>query len=110
MFVSFTLSQWGMVRHWTRTARSGARRTPARLQRSRAVNGVGACCTALVLVVVLVTKFTHGAWIVVLAMPALFVLMKAISTHYARVADELRPRPAGVALPAACTPSYWCPG
>ena len=49
--------------------------------------------TALVLVVVLVTKFTHGAWIVVIAMPVVFVLMTRIRRHYDRVAVELRPRP-----------------
>lgn len=101
VFVSFTLSQWGMVRHWTtelRAASAPHRRT--HLHRSRMVNGVGAVFTALVLVVVLFTKFTHGAYIVVIAMPALFALMRAIKRHYDRVAVELRPAPAGVTLPA----------
>jgi hypothetical protein len=53
-----------------------------------------------VLVIVLITKFTHGAWIVVLAMPMVFALMKAIRVHYAKVAIELRPSPAGVTLPS----------
>ena len=51
---------------------------------------LGAVATALVLVIVLVTKFTHGAWIVVIAMPLLFLLMRAIHRHYDRVAAELR--------------------
>jgi amino acid transporter len=99
VFVSFTLSQWGMVRHWTtelRVARTGR----GHLHRARLVNGFGAVFTALVLVVVLITKFTHGAYIVVIAMPALFALMVGIKRHYDRVATELRPAPAGVALPA----------
>jgi amino acid transporter len=101
VFVSFTLSQWGMVRHWTTELRSPVaqvRRGP--VHRARLVNGFGAVFTALVLVVVLFTKFTHGAYIVVIAMPALFVLMRAIKRHYDRVAVELRPAPAGVTLPS----------
>jgi amino acid transporter len=98
VFVSFTLSQLGMVRHWTtelRTLRDGRRH----VVRARAVNALGAVVTALVLVVVLVTKFVHGAYIVVIAMPLLFALMKAIQRHYRRVTDELRPSPAGATLP-----------
>jgi hypothetical protein len=64
------------------------------------INAVGAIFTGVVLIVVLVTKFTHGAWIVVLAMPALFALMKGIRRHYDRVTAELRPDAAGVTLPA----------
>jgi amino acid transporter len=101
VFVSFTLSQWGMVKHWNTELRSpraeGRRGT---IRRARLVNGFGAVFTALVLVVVLFTKFTHGAYIVVIAMPALFVLMRAIKRHYDRVAIELRAAPAGVTLPS----------
>jgi amino acid transporter len=97
VFVSFTLSQWGMVVHWTRLL---AARPTAMLHRMRAINFVGACVTGLVLAVVLVTKFTHGAWIVVLAMPALYLIMQGIRSHYAHVAEELRPGPGGVTLPA----------
>ncbi len=101
VFVSFTLSQWGMVRHWTLELRSpapdGRRGT---VHRARLVNGFGAVFTALVLVVVLFTKFTHGAYIVVIAMPALFVMMLAIKRHYDHVAVELAPAPAGAALPS----------
>jgi hypothetical protein len=49
---------------------------------------------------VLVTKFTHGAWIVAIAMPLVFVMMKAINRHYERVAAELEPEPAGMVLPS----------
>ena len=52
------------------------------------------------LVVVLITKFTHGAWLVVIAMPAIFLLMKAIARHYRTVARELTPEPGGMVLPA----------
>jgi hypothetical protein len=70
------------------------------LRGRQAVNALGAAATAVVLVLVLVTKFVHGAWIVVVAMPALFLLMKAISRHYTTVRDELRPAPGGVVLPS----------
>ncbi|TDW77092.1 amino acid/polyamine/organocation transporter (APC superfamily) [Kribbella pratensis] len=100
VFVSFTLSQAGMVVHWTRLLR-GDVLSPSRthLQRSRAINALGAVFTAVILVVVLITKFTHGAWIVVLAMPGLFLLMKGIRRHYDRVEVELRPTPGGTTLP-----------
>jgi hypothetical protein len=103
VFVSFTLSQWGMVRHWTTQLRSPeatSRRRRSAVLRARAVNGVGAVCTAVVLVVVLITKFTHGAYVVVVAMPLLYLLMRGIQRHYARVATELRPAPGGVTLPS----------
>jgi amino acid transporter len=101
VFVSFTLSQTGMVRHWTRELRStGAPAVRRRLHHSRAINGFGAALTGVVLVVVLVTKFTHGAWLVVIAMPMIFGLMKAIERHYRRVAAELAPDPGGMLLPA----------
>jgi hypothetical protein len=61
---------------------------------------VGAALTGVVLVVVLVTKFTHGAYLVVIAMPAIFLLMKAIERHYRRVATELSPEPGGMVLPS----------
>ena len=90
VFVSFTLSQTGMVRHWTRLLRTetdpSARR---RMIQSRVVNSVGLVMTATVLVVVLITKFTAGAWIAVLAMVSIFVLMKLIHHHYASVQREL---------------------
>ncbi|SDY96302.1 amino acid/polyamine/organocation transporter, APC superfamily [Micromonospora pattaloongensis] len=101
VFVSFTLSQTGMVRHWTTALQ--VTRDPAgrrRLHRSRLINGVGAALTGVVLVVVLITKFTHGAYLVVIAMPAIFALMKAIERHYRRVGAELEPDPGGMVLPS----------
>jgi amino acid transporter len=97
VFVSFTLSQAGMVVHWTRLLREPS--ATASMHRSRAINGFGAVFTAVVLVIVLITKFTHGAWIVVIAMPAVFALMKGIRRYYDRVEVELTPGPGGVTLP-----------
>jgi amino acid transporter len=91
VFLSFTLSQAGMVRHWARQ-----RPVPRRKQ---LLNGTGAVVTALVLVIVLVTKFAQGAWIVVLTAPLLFAAMKAIAQHYRHVADQLSPAASGVAMP-----------
>jgi len=101
VFVSFTLSQTGMVRHWTQKLR-GAEPGPhrRRMLRARVINTVGAAFTGLVLVIVLITKFTHGAWIVVIAMPLVFAMMKAIHRHYARVAAELRPGDQAHTLPS----------
>ncbi|KAF5990635.1 APC family permease [Streptomyces sp. WAC00263] len=94
VFVSFTLSQAGMVRHWNTeladTTNPAARRC---MRRSQAINAVGASFTGIVLVIVLVTKFTHGAWIVTIAMPVLFLLMKAVRRHYDSVAEELKVTP-----------------
>jgi len=90
VFVSFTLSQLGMTRHWTRELRTEP--DPAlqrRMRRSRVINAFGFVMTAAVLLIVLVTKFVRGAWIAILAMAFVFVLMKAIRRHYDRVAAEL---------------------
>jgi len=101
VFVSFTLSQAGMVRHWlTLMSRTRQPADRGRIRRSLAINALGAATTALVLVIVLVTKFTHGAWIVVIAMPLVFALMTGIRRHYDLVAIELRPAPAGALLPS----------
>jgi amino acid transporter len=90
VFVSFTLSQTGMVRHWNRYLRT--ERNPAarrRMIRSRAINTFGAFFTGLVLVVVLVTKFTHGAWVALLGMVIFYGTMTTIRKHYDRVAEEI---------------------
>src|SRR5215217_6532153 len=101
VFVSFTLSQLGMVRHWQRELASGTSSiSRARIRRSQAINAIGATFTAIVLIIVLITKFTHGAWIVTIAMPLLFVVMQGIRRHYDRVAAEIAPTLAGVSLPS----------
>ncbi|GAB2736669.1 APC family permease [Nocardioides pakistanensis] len=90
VFVSFTLGQLGMTRHWSRLLRTetdpAARR---RMIRSRAINAFGLGLTGLVLVVVLVTKFLLGAWIAILTMGTFFMIMKGIRRHYDEVAEEL---------------------
>lgn len=104
VFVSFTLSQLGMVRHWNRELRREPE--PARrrsMVRSRAINAVGLGLTSTVLVVVLVTKFTRGAWIALLAMAVFFLLMRGVRTHYTAVGEELalgEDRAAARALPS----------
>ena len=90
VFVSFTLSQLGMIRHWTRHLQ--AEQNPAeryRMMRSRVINTFGLGMTATVLVIVLITKFLAGAWITILAMAAFFTIMTRIRSHYDRVAREL---------------------
>ncbi len=90
VFVSFNLSQLGMIRHWTRNLRT--EKDPAirrRMYRSRVINAVGLTFTAVVLVIVLITKFLAGAWITILAMVVFFVIMRAIRRHYDNVALEL---------------------
>ncbi|WP_433876715.1 APC family permease [Sinomonas atrocyanea] len=90
VFVSFTASQLGMIRHWTRELkRVKDRGVRVRMQRSRVINTIGFAMTATVLVIVLITKFEHGAWIALLAMFALFLIMWSIHAHYANVAREL---------------------
>jgi hypothetical protein len=90
VFVSFTFSQSGMVRHWNRAlageADPAARR---RMHRARALNGFGAALCLLVLAIVLVTKFSHGAWVSVVGMAGFYAVMTAIRRHYDRVAAEL---------------------
>ena len=92
VFTSFTIGQWGMVRHWKRELRSAedpaARR---RMRRSQVINTVGGSLTTVVLVIIVLTKFTHGAWLVLVAMPVLFLLMRAINRHYSHVSDQLVP-------------------
>jgi amino acid transporter len=100
VFLSFTLSQAGMVRHWTRLMASVGDVERRRLHRKRLINGIGAAATAVVFVIVLVTKFSHGAWIVVVAAPVLFLGMKGVSRHYVRVGEQLAPAAAGVTLPS----------
>ena len=90
VFVSFTLSQIGMVRHWNRHLRSEKDQAKRRhMIRSRAINTFGAFFTGLVLVVVLATKFTHGAWVALLGMVIFYGTMTAIRRHYDRVAEEI---------------------
>jgi amino acid transporter len=90
VFVSFNCSQAGMIRHWNRVLR--VEKDPQvrrRVRRSQIINTVGLCFTAVVLVIVLITKFLAGAWIAILAMAVIFFTMNAIHRHYSRVRIEL---------------------
>jgi hypothetical protein len=92
VFTSFSIGQWGMVRHWFRNIR--LERDPvarARMRRSQVINTIGGSLTSVVLVIIILTKFTHGAWLVIVAMPLIFLLMKAINRHYSNVSAQLVP-------------------
>jgi hypothetical protein len=83
VFVCFTLSQAGMVMHWWRARDRGWRR--------RAIlNGVGAVATGVVSIIQVVTKFTTGGWIIVLIIPAIILLLRAIHRHYTEFGEEIR--------------------
>ena len=90
VFVSFTLSQLGMIRHWTRHLKTTVDKSErSRMMRSRMVNSFGFVMTGTVLVIVLATKFAKGAWLVVIAMPIIYFIMQRIHGHYEKVAREL---------------------
>jgi amino acid transporter len=82
VFISFTLSQGGMVNHWLRTREPG-------WQRSVVMNGVGATLTAIVFVVIIITRFERGAWMVLVTIPLIVLLFRAIHSHYLNVARQL---------------------
>jgi amino acid transporter len=102
VFLSFTLSQAGMVVHWWRegkmtaaskaAAASGASveiRKPSHWRKYLVVNGVGAIATFVVLMIFIVTKFVHGAWIIVVVIPLLVLMFLKIHRHYVDVAQQL---------------------
>jgi amino acid transporter len=93
VFTGFTLAQSGLVIHWRRTRPPGWRSRAA-------VNGLGAVVTGAATIIFLLTKFTQGAWVVVVAIPAFIFLFTRIRAYYRRVAaalhfDEVPPRPTG---------------
>lgn len=94
VFTSFTLSQSGMVRRWW-TRREGG------WQYSLLVNLIGALTTGLVTIIVASTKFTHGAWMVIILIPIQVWLLMRVNGHYMRVADQIAMDP-----PAEPMPSY----
>ncbi len=85
VFTALTLSQSGMIRHWRREKAS-----EPRWRRYIAANAIGAFATLIVLVIVLLTRFTHGGWMVVCAVPVLVATMNRINKHYAEVGRQLR--------------------
>lgn len=90
VFLAFTLSQLGMVRHWRRTLVTTPGRQARTAVRSRlAVNSVGFAVTALVAIVVLTTRFVQGAWVALLAIALLVLVMTRVRGHYTDVAAEL---------------------
>jgi amino acid transporter len=101
VFVSFSLGQIGMVRHWRRALRGlqdltpeAAKQDSARYERRSAISGliinaIGAGMTVAVLIIVTITKFTHGAWLVFLAIPILAVLMVGVNRYYRDVEHEI---------------------
>ncbi|RCW43980.1 amino acid/polyamine/organocation transporter (APC superfamily) [Halopolyspora algeriensis] len=101
VFVSFTLSQLGMLRHWNRHLRTVTDPPERRrVRRSQAINGFGLIMSGSVLVIVLLTKFLEGAWIAIAAMAAGYALMTAIRRHYDRVSRELHKRDIPAVLPS----------
>jgi amino acid transporter len=101
VFVSFTLSQAGMIRHWNRLLRTVRdRQARVRMIRSRTINMIGLTLTGAVLIVVLITKFLLGAYIAIIAMIVIYFLMVGIKKHYDTVARELAPTEDRPVLPA----------
>jgi amino acid transporter len=82
VFISFSLSQYGMVRHWLRLRESGWRA-------SAIINAIGALLTAVVFIVIIITRFSHGAWAVLVLIPILVLLFRSIHRHYVTVARQL---------------------
>ena len=98
-FLAFTLSQAGMVVHWRKAGGPGY---------NMFVNGIGALATGITTVVVLVAKFTEGAWITVLLIPSLILMMHSVRRHYSIVAEEIQAatpiRTAGLTDPVVLMP------
>jgi amino acid transporter len=82
VFIGFTLSQAGLVVHWRKTR-------PPHWRRRATINGIGACITAIATIVFLISKFTEGAWVVVIAIPAFIFLFLRIHAYYERARKEL---------------------
>ncbi|MEO7146261.1 MAG: APC family permease [Terrimesophilobacter sp.] len=90
VFVSFTLGQSGMVKHWLRELRTEkSHKNRRHIIRSLSINSFGAALTGTVLIVVTITKFTHGAWLVFVMMPILFLLMLGVNRYYRDVEQDL---------------------
>ena len=90
VFIAFSMGQWGMVRHWNRALRKEHDpRLIRKMKRSRFINAFGLSLTSIVLVIVLIAKFSRGAWVIVVAIPLVYFLMVAINKHYSKVRREL---------------------
>ena len=91
-FLAFTMSQAGMVAHWRKQQGGGVRR-------NMLINGVGAAATGVTVLVIIVAKFKEGAWITILAIPALLILMYRVRSHYRKLQREI-----GTSTPLDPTP------
>lgn len=89
VFISFTLSQFGMFRKWTREKGRG-------WVHKAAINGTGAVITLITASIIAITKFTSGAWVVIVLIPTFVYIMKKINAHYQNVAKQLRVGPDSV--------------
>ena len=89
VFTSFTVGQIGMIRHWRRGIRAKTIGNKEALS-GLAINGLGAFMTSTVLVIVTITKFTHGAWLVFIIMPTLWAVMYSTKKYYAEVDKEIQ--------------------
>ncbi|KAB8142586.1 APC family permease [Chloroflexia bacterium SDU3-3] len=82
VFLSFTLSQFGMVRRWHKLKQPG-------WKHNMVINGLGALVTGVVLLMIAITRFTEGAWAVIMLIPLMVLALKAIRSHYDEVARQL---------------------
>ena len=89
VFLAFTLSQTGMVVHWQRKKKEGMRG----VTRNQVFNAMGAVATGIVLMIIVVTKFIFGAWLVVILIPLIFLMFKGIHRHYTQVSSQLQTPP-----------------
>ncbi|MGZ5918011.1 MAG: APC family permease [Methyloceanibacter sp.] len=90
-FLTFTMSQTGMVIHWRRALQTALDARERHFHRVRfAINAVGAATTALALAVIIIAKFTEGAWITLLVIPCVMILLKAINHYYSELDARLR--------------------
>ena len=96
VFTSFTIGQIGMLKHWGRLQQPKKKLTDAENAANRKeamsgilINGLGAFMTGSVLIIVTITKFTHGAWLVFIIMPILYVVMFYTRRYYDQVAQEI---------------------
>lgn len=97
VFTSFTIGQIGMLKHWRRLLKPKKRNSAEQNRANRReaisglmINGLGAAMTASVLIIVTITKFTHGAWLVFIIMPVLYAVMFYTHRYYAQVENEIR--------------------
>ena len=103
VFIAFTASQFGMVRHWSRHLRADpppAANEARTMRVSRSIQFFGGSLTGIVLVLELFTKFVGGAWISVLGIVVFYLIMRGINSHYEHVAKELAPTDDAVTLPS----------